>query len=110
MHPRTHALVVTVAAVVPGRLDAVAELFAATNPALVADQPDWLEAVVGLDRSSDRVTVVAAWADAQSYRRFAASERFRATMARFAPDLAGPPEVTVHELALRHDAEGVHRP
>ncbi|NBC96444.1 MAG: hypothetical protein GVY27_08835 [Deinococcus-Thermus bacterium] len=110
MHPRTRALVVTVATVAPGKLDAVADLFAASNPDLVGDQPDWLEAAVGVDRSADRVTVVAAWADAGSYRRFAASERFRATMARFAAHLTGPPEVTVHELALRQDAEGVHRP
>jgi quinol monooxygenase YgiN len=101
---------VTVAPVAPGRLDAVAELFAATNPALVADQPDWLEAAVAVDREAERVTVVAAWADAGSYRRFAASERFGATMARFAEHLSGPPQVSVHELALRHDAEGVHRP
>jgi quinol monooxygenase YgiN len=110
MHARTRALVVTVAPVAPGHLDAVADLFAATNPGLVAEQPDWLEAAVGVDRSADRVTVVAAWADAESYRRFAASERFGAVMARFAPHLAGPPEVTVHELALRHDGAGVHRP
>jgi heme-degrading monooxygenase HmoA len=110
MHPRTRALVVTVAPVVRGRLDAVAELFAATNPTLVEDQPDWLEAVVAVDREEGRVTVVAGWADADSYRRFAASERFLSTMARFAEHLAGPPRVTVHEVALRHDAEGVHRP
>jgi quinol monooxygenase YgiN len=88
-------LIATIATVQPGKFDEVLALFQETNPDLVASEPDWLGAEVSHDADSDTVLVLARWRSADSYRRFAASERFRAVMARFAPLLAGPPEVRV---------------
>lgn len=82
----------------PGAVDAVKELFAETNPALVADQPDWIEAKFTADRSTNQVTVLAFWKNAESYKTFSASDNFRQTMGRFAPHFAGPPEVSLNEI------------
>lgn len=82
----------------PGRIDEVRELFEETNPALVKDQPDWVEAKFTANREEDQVTVLAFWRDADSYREFSASEKFRRVMSEFGPHFAGRPEVTVNEI------------
>lgn len=81
-----------------GHVDAVRDLFASTNPGLVADQDDWIAAKFTADRASDRVTVLAFWRNAAAYRDFAASDEFRVVMERFASHFASPPEVVVHEI------------
>ena len=94
-------LAITTVKLKPSSIDAFLRLFQETNPGLVADQPGWLGAEVAADRSADSVTVIARWKKAESYRAYAASEKFQSTMARFAPHFATPPEVKVLERLWR---------
>jgi heme-degrading monooxygenase HmoA len=96
-------VVVTTVRVKPGRAEACAELFRATNPDLVRDEPDWLSARMVVDRERDEVMVTAVWRDAESYRRFSRSERFREVMGGFAEHFAGPPEVRITDLLVEMD-------
>ncbi len=91
-------IVMTKVQLQPGKIDTVRDLFAQTNPQLVANQPDWIEAKFTADRTNDQVTVLAYWRSAESYRTFSADETFRQTMSQFAPHFAGPPEITISEV------------
>lgn len=99
--------IITRVALKPGAADAVAALFEATNPALVRDQPDWRGAEMYIDHEEASVTVIAHWRDPDSYAALAASQRFRDTMARFAPYFAGPPEIQVTARAVAMTPESV---
>lgn len=92
--------VVTTVDILPGAAEQVVALFEETNPALVRDRPDWLGARMLLDRDAHRVTVIAYWRAPESYREMAASPEFRAVMSRFAPHFAGPPQITINEVAI----------
>lgn len=92
--------VMTRVALQPDCQDACAALFRDTNPALVANEPDWLGARMMFDPEANAVTVLATWRTAEAYQRFASSVGFRETMQKFAVFFAGPPEVSVHALLV----------
>lgn len=96
---------ITTVSVDAGAIDEVAELFAETNPALVRDERDWLGAWFTANRERGEITVIARWADADSYRRLSASASFQEAMARFAPFFEGPPHVTVNEVLIDMDRQ-----
>jgi heme-degrading monooxygenase HmoA len=94
-------VVMTRVPVKAGHLNDVLALFQQTNPALVADQDDWIEARFTANHEDGSVTVLAFWRDADSYRAFSSSEPFREVMSRFAPYFDGPPQVTVNEVLFQ---------
>ncbi|MFK7805410.1 MAG: putative quinol monooxygenase [Anaerolineae bacterium] len=100
MNPHAKFIAITKATAKPGHLDPVAQLFAETNPDLVKDQPDWLEAVFSADPVTNEITVLAFWASDESYRLFSSSPAFRSTMGQFAQHLAGPPVVSVSSVLV----------
>lgn len=83
-----------------GSIDELAQLFDATNRALVAGHDDWLGAWFTANRDTNEVTVIARWRDAASYERLRASDSYQATMARFARKFLGPPEVSINEVLV----------
>lgn len=90
-----------------GRVDAVRDLFAQTNPGLVRDQSDWLGAKFTADREADAVVVLAFWRNERSYRAFSEREPFQRAMEAFAPHFAAPPEVAVREVLHEMEPRGV---
>ena len=92
--------VVTRVKVRPGSIDGLAALFDETNRDLVADHDDWLGAWFTANRAEDEVTVIARWKDPASYQELRNSPEFQSTMARFAADFAGPPEVSINEILV----------
>ena len=54
-------LVMTTVKVKSGKVDEVRDLFERTNPDLVKDQTDWVEAKFTANREEDQVTVLAFW-------------------------------------------------
>lgn len=99
--------IVTTVPLQPGSAETVVALFKETNPAIVREQPDWREARMLLDRNANTVTVVAFWANPDSYRAMAASRSFRDVMQRFSAYFAGPPEVKVTEVVVEMTLESV---
>lgn len=100
-------VVVTKVKLKPGSADACAELFRETNPVLVREEPDWLGARMAVDRENDVVTVMATWRDGTSYEALAKSERFKTTMAGFAPLFASPPEITINDVLVDMTPESI---
>lgn len=92
--------VLTTVKVEEGSIAELATLFDETNRALVADHEDWLNAWFTANHERSEVTVIAHWADADSYDRLRASDDFQTTMTRFAARFAGPPSVTVNEILV----------
>ncbi len=91
-------VVITTVQLKPGKINEVCDLFKKTNPDLVKDQTDWVEAKFAADRNENQVTVLAFWRDAVSYKSFRASESFKQVMSQFGPYFAGPPQVTINEV------------
>jgi heme-degrading monooxygenase HmoA len=91
-------LVMTTVKVKSGKVDEVRDLFERTNPVLVKDQTDWVEAKFTANREEDQVTVLAFWRNAESYKTFSSSDEFRQVMSQFASYFAGPPQVTINEI------------
>jgi heme-degrading monooxygenase HmoA len=89
---------ITTVQVTPGKIDTVLELFKETNPDLVEGQADWVEAKFTANRDEDTVTVLAFWRDAEAYKIFSSSDRFKEVMSRFGPYFAGPPQISVNEI------------
>lgn len=102
--------VITTVPVQAGSIDDLAHLFDETNRALVAGQDDWIGAWFTADRDTSTITVVAHWRDPDSYRSFAASPSFQATMARFSDAFTGPPTITVNEILVEMAAEDADGP
>ncbi|MEM9604903.1 MAG: antibiotic biosynthesis monooxygenase [Pseudomonadota bacterium] len=109
MNEHARAVIKTTVAVKPGHLEAVADLFAKTNPPLVASEPDWLEAVMTCDIESNAVTVLAFWSNPASYLRFSASAAFTQTMRDFAPHLDGAPVVSLSHVVVGMTQDAVWR-
>lgn len=97
-------VVMTTVVVQPDSIDALAQLFDATNHALVAQHEDWLAAYFTADRETNTVTVLAHWRQAESYEALRTSEEFQQIMGQFAPRFAGPPVVAVHEVLVEMTA------
>jgi len=93
-------VVLTTIPVREGAIDEVARLFAETNPALVAGQPEWLGARFTANRERSEITNIAHWRSADGYERLRASDEFQATMARFADLFAGAPTTTINEVLV----------
>ena len=91
-------VVITKVQLKPGKIDEVRDLFAKTNPALVAGQSDWIEAKFTANRAENQVTVMAFWRNADSYKTFSSSAQFGQVMSQFAPFFAGQPQVTINEI------------
>ncbi|MEM6987885.1 MAG: antibiotic biosynthesis monooxygenase family protein [Pseudomonadota bacterium] len=100
MDERARAVITTTVSVKPGHLEAIADLFAETNPPLVATHPDWLQAVFSADIDTNAVTVVAYWTTADAYLAFSASDAFKETMRLFAPHLEAPPVVSLSHVLV----------
>ena len=92
--------VLTTVKVKDGSIDGLAELFDATNRALVAGHDDWVGAWFTANRGTNEVTVIAQWRDASSYQVLRDSEEFQATMAKFAQQFIGPPSVSINEVLV----------
>ncbi len=90
-------LVITTIQLKPGALDDGIALLQQTTPDLVADQPDWIGAEFTTDREGNTMTVIARWARPESYRTYAASDRFQRAMTDFAVYFEGPPQVRLVE-------------
>lgn len=99
-------VVMTTVPVLPGQIDAVRQLFAATNPELVAKQKEWVEALFTANYETNEITVLAFWRDADAYRQFSASAPFREVMAQFRPHFAGPPRINISEVLLLMERKG----
>lgn len=91
-------VVITTVQIKPGSIDAVRELFERTNPGLVADQADWVEAKFAANHETNTVTVMAFWKDPDSYREFSSGNRFRTTMAQFGQYFESAPQVSINEV------------
>jgi heme-degrading monooxygenase HmoA len=91
-------VVITTVRLNSGKIDEVRDLFQKTNPDLVKDQPDWIEAKFTANREKNEVTVLAFWRNAGSYENFSASENFKQVMSQFGPYFAGPPQVSINEV------------
>ncbi len=100
MNDQAACVVVTKARVKKGQLECVVELFEKTNPPLVKDEPDWLEAVFTVDAESNAVTVLAYWRCAESYAAFSQSAEFQKAMGQFMPHLREPPAVSVNAIEV----------
>lgn len=93
-------VVITTVTVEEGSIPELAELFDATNRALVAEHDDWLGAWFTADHDTSEVTVIARWSDPASYERLRGSEAFQQTMGRFSAKFVGPPQVRVNEVLV----------
>lgn len=91
-------VVITTVQLKAGKIDQVRDLFEKTNPDLVKDQPNWVEAKFSANREAERVTVLAFWRDADAYREFSASDEFKQVMSQFGPYFARAPQVTINEI------------
>jgi quinol monooxygenase YgiN len=92
--------VVTRVKVQPGSIDELAALFDETNRELVVGHDDWLGAWFTANRAENEVTVIARWANPDSYQRLRESPEFQSTMARFGEKFAGPPTVSTNEILV----------
>ncbi len=92
--------VLTTVAVEPGSIPELAALFDETNRALVTGHDDWLGAWFTANHDRNEVTVIARWADAESYERLRASAEFQETMRRFAARFVGPPTVSINQVLV----------
>ncbi len=92
--------VITTVKVKPDSIDGLAQLFDETNRALVAGHDDWLGAWFTANRDENEVTVIARWRNAASYEALRESPEYESIIARFAPEFAGPPHVSVNEILV----------
>ena len=92
--------VLTSVKVEEGSIPTLAALFETTNRALVANHDDWLGAWFTANEDTSEVTVIARWANPQSYARLRSSEDFQQIMARFAESFVEPPSVSVNEILV----------
>jgi quinol monooxygenase YgiN len=92
--------VITRVQVEPGSIDELAALFDETNRDLVASHTDWKGAWFTANRETNEVTVIARWADADSYTRLRESDEYAQIMSRFAARFTGPPSITINELLV----------
>ncbi len=92
--------VLTTVQVEPGSIPDLAALFDATNRDLVASHEDWLGAWFTADQARSAVTVIARWANAESYEKLRESDQFQQTMSQFATKFAGPPSTSINEILV----------
>ena len=92
--------VLTTVKVAEGSIPELASLFDATNRALVADHDDWLGAWFTANHADSEVTVIARWADPESYERLRNSDAFQQAMSQFATKFVGPPSVSINEILV----------
>ena len=92
--------VITTVNVEEGSIPELSALFDATNRALVAEHDDWLGAWFTANYDRSEVTVIARWANSDSYQRLRESDDFEEIMARFAAKFTGPPSVSINEILV----------
>lgn len=92
--------VLTTVKVQEGSIPELASLFDATNRALVEHHDDWLGAWFTATHAQSEVTVIARWANLESYDRLRASDEFQQTMSQFATKFVGPPSVSMNEILV----------
>lgn len=93
--------VITTVEVEQGSIPELASLFDSTNRELVAGHEDWLGAWFTANHDRSEITVIARWADAESYERLRTSDEFQETMSRFAVKFAGPPSISINEILVQ---------
>ncbi len=81
-----------------GKTEEALKLFAASNPELVKDQPDWLKASFSEVEGEDIVIVRAQWRSKESYQEFSSSDQFKETMNGFRHYFRGRPKVTISKV------------
>ena len=81
-----------------GKTKEVLELFKATNPQLVSDEPDWIKASFSSVEEKDIVIVRAEWKRKESYLKFSNSEKFKMTMGQFGKYFVGKPKVMISKI------------
>lgn len=89
----------------PETHETCARIFQKTNPGLVENEPDWLDARMVFDAETNVVTVMATWRSAASYKRLAASSEFQKTMQKFAELFASPPEISINSLLVEMEPQ-----
>lgn len=92
--------VLTTVKVEEGSIPELAALFDATNRALVANHTDWLGAWFTANHADSEVTVIARWANSESYEQLRAGEDFQETMGQFATKFVGPPSISINEILV----------
>lgn len=93
--------VLTTVKVQEGSIPELASLFDATNRALVENHDDWLGAWFTANHANSEVTVIAHWANPESYNLLRSTEQFQQTMSQFATKFVGPPSVSVNEILVK---------
>lgn len=92
--------VITTVEVAKGSIPELASIFNETNRALVADHDDWIAAWFTADHAASVVTVIAHWANSESYDRLRASDDFQQTMSQFASKFVGAPSISINEILV----------
>ena len=93
-------VVITTVEVERGSIPELATLFDSTNRELVAGHEDWLGAMFTANHEQSHVTVIARWANADSYERLRTSDEFREAMSRFAVKFTAPPSISINEVLV----------
>ena len=91
---------ITTIKVEEGSIPELAALFDATNRDLVTGHDDWLGAWFTANHANSEITVIAHWANPESYERLRSSEKFQQTMSQFAKKFVGPPSISVNEILV----------
>ena len=93
-------VVITTVEVEQGSIQELASLFDSTNRELVAGHEDWLGAWFTAHHGRSEITVIARWANADSYERLRASYEFNEVMSQFAAKFVRPPSVSINEILV----------
>jgi len=93
-------VVITTVEVEPGSIPELASLFDSSNLELVAGHEDWLGAWFTANHARSEITVIARWANADSYERLRASDDFQKAMSQFAANFVRPPTVSINEVLV----------
>jgi quinol monooxygenase YgiN len=93
--------VITTVEVEPGSIPELAALFDSSNRELVAGHADWLGAWFTANHERSEITVIARWANADSYERLRAGDDFQQVMSQFAAKFVRPPSVSINEILVQ---------
>ena len=92
--------VITTVEVEQGSIPELASLFDSSNRELVAGHEDWLGAWFTASHDRSEITVIARWANADSYERLRTSDDFQEVMSQFAAKFVRPPSVSINEILV----------
>ena len=91
-------VVETTVRVTEGKTQEVLELFKSTNPVLVSEEPDWIQASFSFIEDINIVIVRAEWKSKESYIKFSDSDKYKETMGQFGKYFIGKPNVMISKV------------